>query len=252
MNNDYRILKEDLASMGLTSGDSVLLHSSFKSLGYVEGGISTLVDALLSVLGDKGTLVAPTLTFSSVTEQNPVFDYVNSPSCVGAVSEYIRLMDSSLRSIHPTHSCSVIGARAEDFVRDHDKDRTPVGEHSPFRRLREFGGKILMLGCPYGRNTSMHGVEELFGVSYLLKPVASVYTVILPERTYTIDYRRHNIVGNGYAQRYERVLPLLSDKHLKYGSIHGAQSCLIDADGMWETALNKLKEDETYFVEKTV
>ena len=55
MNADYQKIKEDLSVLGLCKGDAVLVHSSFKSMGAVEGGIQTLVDALLSVIGDSGT-----------------------------------------------------------------------------------------------------------------------------------------------------------------------------------------------------
>ena len=47
-NCDFNLIKEDLLSLGLSQGDSVLVHSSFKSLGEVKGGIETLVSALLS------------------------------------------------------------------------------------------------------------------------------------------------------------------------------------------------------------
>ena len=42
MNNDYITLKNDLLSLGLSRGECVLIHSSYKSMGNVEGGIETL------------------------------------------------------------------------------------------------------------------------------------------------------------------------------------------------------------------
>ena len=66
MNADYQKIREDLSVLGLQKGDAVLVHSSFKSMGVVEGGIQTFVEALLSVIGDRGTLIVPTLTFVEV------------------------------------------------------------------------------------------------------------------------------------------------------------------------------------------
>ena len=40
----------DFRKTGLTAGDVVLVHSSYKSLGPVDGGPQTVVDALLEVL----------------------------------------------------------------------------------------------------------------------------------------------------------------------------------------------------------
>lgn len=99
MNKDYQKIKEDLATLGLKSGDAVMIHSSFKSMGKVEGGIEIFVNAVLSVIGDKGTLISPTLTFDYVTMEHRIFDYVNTPSCVGAISEYARHMDGAKRSL---------------------------------------------------------------------------------------------------------------------------------------------------------
>ena len=163
-NPDFLQLDKDLKAIGLEEGDSVLMHSSFKSMGHIEGGIATFVAAMRHVLGETGTFVVPTLTYASVTEENPVFDYLKSPSCVGAISEFVRQMPEAKRSIHPTHSCAAIGYRAEEFTCDHHLDNTPVGIHSPFYKLQKAGGKILMLGCGISCNTSMHGVEESAGV----------------------------------------------------------------------------------------
>ena len=49
--------------IGLSTGDTVLVHSSFKSFGGVEGGPQTVIDALKQVLGVKGTLIVPRFNF---------------------------------------------------------------------------------------------------------------------------------------------------------------------------------------------
>lgn len=36
---------------------------------------------------------------------------------------------------------------SKEITKDHEKDITPLGENSPFRKLPEYGGKILMPGC---------------------------------------------------------------------------------------------------------
>lgn len=250
MNQDYQILKQDLRMLGLRKGDSVLIHSSYKSMGGLEGGIETFVDAVLSVIGDSGTLIAPTLTFRDVTEENPVFDYVNTPSCVGAISEFIRHIDGAVRSIHPTHSCAAFGAKQDWFVRGHENDRTPVGQNSPFFKLKEDGGKVLMLGCKTGSNTSMHGVEESIPTSYVLNPEAKPYTIILPEKTYDIAFHRHHIHQNGYAQRYDRLADVIDPAFMPCGMVHGAKSWLIDAHEMWRIGQETLRKDEFFFVDK--
>jgi len=250
MNLDYQILREDLVRIGLKAGDCVLLHSSYKSMGGLEGGIETFVQALLSVLGDRGTLIAPTLTFASVTEEHPVFDYVHSPCCVGAIPEFIRNMDGAVRSINPTHSCAAIGYRQAYFVAGHEQDCTPIGPNSPIYKLPEAGGKILMLGCGIACNTSMHGVEEKFRTPYVFDTVPRKYTICMPDRTYEIDYFRHHIGQNGYRTQFARAAALLEGDALRSGTIHGAESYLFDAAALWNTGLQALQRDPYFFVDR--
>lgn len=49
---------------GLTAGEVVLVHSSYKSLGPVDGGPQAVVDALLEVITPTGTLIIPTFNFN--------------------------------------------------------------------------------------------------------------------------------------------------------------------------------------------
>ena len=251
MNNHYFKIKEDLQNAGFKKGDNVLIHSSFKSLGYVEGGIAVLVDALLSVLGDSGTLVAPAFTYSSVTANSPVFNHSEMPSCVGAVSEFIRNMDVSKRSINPTHSCSVIGAKCDEYVNGHENDNTPVGVNSPIYKLYQDGGKILMLGCTLHSNSSMHGIEEHFPVPYIFDKTPEKYTMITENKTYEIEYFRHYIAQNGYTCRFPRIEEILDGKDLYKASIHGADSFVIDSQGLWKKSFEALKKDPYFFVYPT-
>lgn len=248
MNADYQQIREDLSALGLRKGDAVLIHSSFKSMGAVEGGIQTLVDALLSVIGDTGTLIVPTLTFVEVSAENRVFDYLGSVSCVGAVSEFVRQMDGAKRSINPTHSCAAIGYMRDWYVGTHQMDRTPVGPNSPIYKLHADSGKVLMLGCRLTSNTSLHGIEEKAGVSYLMAEKPEKYQIILPDGVMEMDYIRHNDDA-GVIGRYNRLEQLLPPKKMPCGSIHGAKSWLIDAPAMWEASLNALAQDPCYFVD---
>jgi aminoglycoside 3-N-acetyltransferase len=49
-------IASDLADLGVHAGDTILVHSSFKSLGPVPGGIETVVQGLLRAIGEDGTV----------------------------------------------------------------------------------------------------------------------------------------------------------------------------------------------------
>jgi aminoglycoside N3'-acetyltransferase len=50
--------------MGLSRGDIVEVHGSLRSFGHVEGGAATVVDALMAVVGEEGTLVSSAYLWS--------------------------------------------------------------------------------------------------------------------------------------------------------------------------------------------
>ena len=107
-----------------------------------------------------------------------------------------------------------------------------------------------MLGCGLKSNTSMHGVEEAFRTSYVLSPNPFLYTIKTPEAEYQKTYYRHWISKNGYAQHYDRVIRVLDPLYIREGFVHGAKSYLIDSAGMWKQALQVMKRDPRFFVEK--
>ena len=57
-----RALGVELRQLGVESGMKVIVHVAMSRLGWVAGGARAVVDALLGVAGDAGTLVMPTHT----------------------------------------------------------------------------------------------------------------------------------------------------------------------------------------------
>src|SRR3569833_1910258 len=55
-------LNHDFRALGIREGDTLLVHSSLGSLGWVCGGAEAVVRALLTPLGQEGTLAVPTQT----------------------------------------------------------------------------------------------------------------------------------------------------------------------------------------------
>lgn len=242
-------LVADLHALGVQPGDILLVHSSLRALGHVDGGAPTVIDALQAALGPDGTLLMPALSHASVTPANPVFDVRHTPACVGTIPETFRT-SGALRSVHPTHSVCARGQRAAELLADHHRDITPCGPHSPFAKLPAVGGKILMLGCGLRPNTSMHVVEELADPPYLFGPPVR-YRIILADGSETkMTVRSHNFAG--VAQRYDRIETLLKPPALAQGTVLQAQSWLIDARAMWHAALNALANHAMFFVEPLV
>jgi len=247
-------LKKDLHALGIDNGDVILMHSSFKSLGELEGGAKTFFEGFMEVLGEAGTLILPALSYESVTYENPEFDIDKTPGCVGYLSEYFRTnVPGVLRSMHATHSCCAKGKYAEELIKDHEMDSTPVGKNSPFAKLPQFNGKILMLGCGTRCNTSMHGVEETAEPPYCInreRPV--VYSLKNGDRTIEVTSYRHNFVddkGGHIIQRYDRIVDLLDKDKVSHGNVLSAECYLMDAKEVWKKGYEILKDKPLYFVD---
>ena len=149
-----------LTELGLKKNDTVLIHSNIATLGKVENGLDGIVAALLDVIGNKGNLVVPTFSFSFC--KGEVFDIQNTKSEVGIFTEYIRNLNSSVRSLHGITSFSAIGNDAKNLMSMSDK--TSYGFGSVPANLRKAGCKILQFGTPYISHT--HYVEKFVGVPY--------------------------------------------------------------------------------------
>lgn len=148
-------------TLGLPEGAIVIVHSSLSRFGYVEGGADTVIDALLEKIGEKGTLVMPTLTFSWLG--NPPYDPKSTPSRVGTITEVFRKRKGVYRSAHPTHSVAAMGPKAEEIVSQHTPDMPVFDKRGSFGKLYELDAYILML-APLNTNTMMHMAEELVGL----------------------------------------------------------------------------------------
>lgn len=58
------ILKEEIVQkirkVGLEKSDAVMVHTSLKRMGYVCGGAQTVIEALMEVVREDGTIMMPT------------------------------------------------------------------------------------------------------------------------------------------------------------------------------------------------
>jgi aminoglycoside 3-N-acetyltransferase len=241
-------IASDLLNRGLRRGGAVLVHSSLKSLGPLPGGPETVVRGLLEALGPEGTLLMPALSYRYVNAEAPYFDLRTTPSNIGALPEFFRLREGTIRSLNPTHSVCGIGPLAEALLGSHRLDSTPCGANSPFRLLKERQGQILMLGCGLRPNTSMHAIEELVEPPYLFGGVVAYHCRDREGTRVEILNRRHHF--EGYEQRYDRVGELLQGGELKTGRVLDASVHIIETGPLWARAEQALRANPFYFVDR--
>ena len=171
--NVFSYALEDIAfavkSLGVVEGDIIVVHSSLSSLGCVDGGADTLIDAFIEVLGPNGTMIMPTLCQRDKERRFETWDIAKSPSDVGKTTEAFRLRPQSLRSNHPTHSVAAAGRLAAEIVSGHPSDYGRTGpwgdaafaKGSPWQKIYDLNAGIVMVGVDLKANTMVHFIEHL-------------------------------------------------------------------------------------------
>ncbi|MFM2085282.1 MAG: hypothetical protein RLZZ237_151 [Pseudomonadota bacterium] len=178
-------LAAGLARLGVAAGDTLFIHSSLKSLGYVEGGPLAVIRALQDAVGPQGSLLLPTyyLPGGTVRATCAMTDYVFDPrrhgTHMGRLPEAFLASGAIHRSVHPTHSVSAWGRHAAHLTEGHHRAPSIFGAGSPWQRLIGCEhAKVLGLGVSMGPVTFYHLLEDAMGDAFPV-PVWDQETVLL-------------------------------------------------------------------------
>jgi len=239
-----------LRALGLPAGATVLVHSSLRSFGQVEGGADAVIDGILQALGPTGTAAFPTFSGSSKLgpEHPPHFDVRQTPCWTGRIPETARDRAEARRSLHPTHSVAAMGPGTADLLHDHELSPTPCGPETPFGRLaRCERGYVLFLGADLSSNTMFHHVEEAAKVDYHMQEVPVAATVVDYEgETRTVRLWLHRY---GPARDYPKAEPYLRERGiLTSGRIGESTVRLVRSRPMVEYVLARVSEDPDYLL----
>jgi aminoglycoside 3-N-acetyltransferase len=169
-------LAADLRALGLRAGAIAMVHTRMSALGWVVGGSEAVVRALLGALGPEGTLMAyaswaehvyhaedwPAEHRAAYEADPPAFDLATGAvdADYGRIPERVRTWPGALRSSHPEASVVAVGPRAAFLTSAHPDD-DGYGAGSPFARLVEADGRVLMLGAPLDTVTILHHAEAI-------------------------------------------------------------------------------------------
>jgi aminoglycoside 3-N-acetyltransferase len=159
----FEALVDGFRGMGVEPGDTLLVHSSYKSFGPVDGGPQTVIKALEAALGPEGTLIMPTFNFDF--NKGQPWDVRSTPSQMGVLTELVRKDPRARRVFHPIYSFAILGKHAEMLGGLRYKSSYERG--SVFGKLRDLDGKIMVVGLSYTNSmTFFHHIEQMEGVDY--------------------------------------------------------------------------------------
>lgn len=175
-------IANDLKNLGLKEGMTVIVHSSLGSIGWVSGGPVAVVQAMMDVVSDRGTIMMPTHSFpisdpihmknpplpkdwhEEIRSTMPAFNpHITPTEGMGAIVETFRTFPSVKRSLHPIYSMAAWGKHAEMVTENHSLEYA-MGEGSPLARVYDLNGTVLCIGTGYPTNTSFHLGETRSGI----------------------------------------------------------------------------------------
>jgi aminoglycoside 3-N-acetyltransferase len=190
--NTRTSLREDFKKLGLESGMVVIIHSSLSSLGWVCGGPVAVIQALMDVVGEEGTIVMPTQSSGNsdpsewqnppvpiewwpiIREEMPAFDQETTPTGgMGKIVEAFRSFPGVKRSTHPMYSFAAWGKDA-DYLLSEQPLEAGFGQKSPLAKIYELNGFILLLGVTHDSNTSLHYAEHAIPNREIVKKSAAI------------------------------------------------------------------------------
>ena len=207
-------IRQAARALGLVRGDTVLIHSSFKSFGYVEGGAEAVIGGFRDAIGEDGTLVFPTLCQQ---DWEHVYEnwHLDAPSDVGYLTNYFRKLPGAKRSDQATHSVAAQGPKAEYLTCTHGQTGkrygvygdTPFAADSPWEKMYDMGAKVVFLGVGIRYCTFRHYAEYRFVEQCLEKAKETAEYAQLKDRVQCYGKQREDAVWPHTENEY--VLPFL-------------------------------------------
>ena len=244
-------LKLQLREMGIQPADTVLIHTSLKAVGEVEGGADGFIDAFCEYLSE-GLFVVPTHTWASVHGGNPVYDVRTEMPCIGIVPKVAAFRKDGIRSLHPTHSVWAHGADAEAYVQNEENAGSPGAPGFCWDKLADRKAKILLIGVKHDRDTFIHSVDEYAKVENRLGKPFEVKITDWNGETVTKTFRPHGCSRtNDVSQFYVNFEKPLTELGVQtFGKLGNAEVRVVDAYRCREEITKMYhRADEAFFTE---
>ncbi|RYG88692.1 MAG: AAC(3) family N-acetyltransferase [Alphaproteobacteria bacterium] len=154
---DASEFREALLGLGEWKSRPVFVQSSWNDFYNVAMRPSEIIDMMLDLVGQHGTLLMPAFPLRNDPSVELAID--TAPVNTGLISEMFRRMPGAKRSIHLRSSVAALGPDAEALTADHHLTEYSWGPNSPYGRLYETNGLMVGLGIVPLGFTPLHYVE---------------------------------------------------------------------------------------------
>lgn len=254
-------LADAFRRLGVTAGDTVMLHASVRAVGEVAGGPDQIHLALKDALTATGTLMMYAgcpdhyddvgRGFLSeeqereILEKLPAFDPLHDRAQRehGTLVEFFRTSPGVTVNHHVTRF-AVWGRHASHLLSQQPWDYA-YGRGSALERFAALDGKILLLGCDHDTVTFLHHAEHIVDIPD--KIVTRFYVPVDEDGTRVWrSMEEFDTAERAHASWPDRFFARLVDAYLdrtgNTGALVGnAQAFLFDARGLLAHALDVMK-----------
>ena len=143
-------IENDLKTLGIESGDTLLLRISYRAVGKIDGSVNSLIEALLHVVGSEGTIVAmafpmPTgsVLFKPFYRLKPIkYGCINIGT--GAVPSVMAKRNDAFLSTNILFPYVAIGKNAQKICENHTEKSGP---YDLIKNIAyNYNAKILRIG----------------------------------------------------------------------------------------------------------
>lgn len=197
-----------IKALGIKAGDLVMIHSSMGGLGNFAGSPAELINALLDLVGEEGTVAMAAFPHYKENdkieiegEQYTIYDTKRTRVSTGLLPMVFCKMQGVIRSKIPMNSIAVWGKFAADMFRNEEMADLAHGKYSGWNYLVEHHAKILYIGLQViEADTIVHVVEDLMDADWPVDNwyLSQKYLVRDGENERKVNMR----VRDGYWHRY--------------------------------------------------
>lgn len=172
-------LRQQLHSLGVREGDTIIVHSSLKAMGWIAGGAQAVVEALQETVTTDGTIVMPAQSADNsdpvywmmppvpeewhepIRQSMPAYDpNITHLRGMGEIANCFHRHPKTIRSPHPSHSFMAWGKHAREWMEEHPL-KDSFGLSSPLGKMMQHPVKIVLIGVGYDSCTALHLAEYL-------------------------------------------------------------------------------------------
>ena len=262
--NNYVSYKDIISQISINNGDIVIVSSDILRLMVVcrnnkeRFDPDTFIDTIIEKIGHKGTLLFPTYNWDYCKGKS--FDYLNTISKTGSLSNIALKRKDFIRTKHPIYSHAVWGYDSKYLYSLNNK--SAFGPDSVFAYLHNNKAKQLFIGDKESfwhrkAYASIHYIEAEVGVDYrYIKNFSAPYinkTGIKKDSTYSMSVRdlnhkdfNGNEVGTEVAPTVTSLL-IKKDYYKKY-IINDNYFILIDMHGLGKILEDDFRKDGEYIL----